>query len=133
VEHERYYHRYTIHTSLLQNELSHSSCSAGDALRDVSCERHFETHALKGFQHQDNPQNQSKEANEVQEERAKRESTPVATPAKPPAHAKDRTEHGLQDLQSEENDDGLRGVESHVRALVKEEKDQACDPPEHVA
>jgi hypothetical protein len=88
---------------------------------------------LKRFQHQENPQDQSKDANEVQEDRAKRERTPIATPANPPAHAKDRTEHGLQDLQTEENDYRLRGVESHVRALVDEEKDQACDPSEHVA
>jgi hypothetical protein len=110
-----------------------STGSAGKALGDVSCEWHLETHALKRFQHQDNPQNQSKEANEVQEERAQRERTPIAAPAKPPAYAKDRTECGLHNLQSEENDYGLRGVESHVRAPVKEEKDQACDPAQHVA
>jgi hypothetical protein len=116
-----------------QNVISCSTGSAGNALGDVSCQWHLETHALKRFQHQDNPQNQSKEANEVQEERAKRERTPIAAPAKPPAYAKDRTEHGLHNLQSEENDYGLRGVESHVRAPVKEEKDQACDPAQHVA
>ena len=87
-----------LRLGLLQKVISCSSCSAGEALGDVSCERHLETHALKRFQHQDNPQNQSKEANEVQEERAKRERTPIAAPAKPPAYAKDRTEHGLQDL-----------------------------------
>ena len=77
----------------------------------MSCQWHLETHALKRFQHQDNPQNQSKEANEIQEDCANRESPPLATPAKPPAHAKDWAEHGLQNLQSEENNYGLRGVE----------------------
>jgi hypothetical protein len=123
---------HTIH-SFRQNVISCSTGSTGNALGDVSCQWHLETHALKRFQHQDNPQNQSKEANEVQEERAKRERTPIAAPAKPPAYAKDRTEHGLHNLESEENDYGLRGVESHVRAPVKEEKDQACDPAQHVA
>ena len=122
-----------LRLGLLQKVISCSSCPAGEPLGDVSCERHLETHALKRFQHQDNPQNQSQETDEVQQECAKRESTPVATRAKPPAHAKDRPEQGLQNLQSQENDYRLRGMESHVRALVNEENDQACDPAEHVA
>ena len=48
-----------------ENVISCSTRSAGEALGDVSCQWHFETHALKRFQHEDNPQNQSKEANEV--------------------------------------------------------------------
>jgi len=51
--------------SFRQNVILCSTRSADEALGDVSCQWHLETHALKRFQHEDNPQNQSKEANEV--------------------------------------------------------------------
>jgi len=79
--------------------------------------------ALECLHHQDNPENQSEQADEVEETCASRESSPAAKSARPPMHAKDRAEDGLQNVEAEENNYGLRRVESHISPLVNEEKD----------
>jgi hypothetical protein len=47
-------------------------------------------HALECLQHQDNPENQSEQADEIEEKCASRESSPAAKSTRPPMHAKDR-------------------------------------------
>ena len=97
--------------------------SASEALGDVSRKRQLEMRALECLNHQDNPENQSEQVDEIEEKCASRESSPATKSASPPMHAKDRAQHGLQNVEAEENNYGLCRVESHISPLVNEEKD----------
>lgn len=92
--------------------------STGQALSDVARQRQLETHALKCFHHQYNPQNKTQQAQEVQKKGTEGEDAPIAESTKPPLHAEYRSKDGSQDVQAQENDYGLRCVESDVRTLV---------------
>ena len=79
-------------------QFRYSSGSACEPLGDLSCQRQLETYALECFDHQENPQNKTEQAQEIQQKHTQREGTPITDPAKPPAHAKNLPEQGAQNM-----------------------------------
>ena len=87
-------------SSQQQISLGKSNMSTGQALSDVARQRQLETHALKCFHHQYNPQNKTQQAQEVQKKGTEGEDAPIAESNKPPLHAEYRSKDGSQDVQA---------------------------------
>jgi hypothetical protein len=88
---------------------------------------------LVRFDHKENPQHQTHNADQT-DERPSRTSVPhMPESSVPPSNPERHAEYGLDDVEASERDDGLRGVEAYVRALINEKKNDARQPAEYVA
>jgi hypothetical protein len=111
----------------------YSNRSACESFSDVTGQRELEAHALKRFHHQHNPQHKTQETEDVQEQRTKAGDAPTAQSTEPPPHPKYSAQHGPQDVQAQKHDYRLRRMESDIRTLVDEKKNQAGNPAKDVA
>src|SRR6266550_7858942 len=103
-----------------------------EALCDSCRDRHLKLFALIGFYHEEDPENESNQADQAIQRGREPETAEPSQHETGPETEKD-TSYNADHKQPAENDHGLRGMKPHVRPLVDQEKDDPRDPAEDVA
>jgi len=87
---------------------------------------------LRSFNHQQNPKNERQKIEQFVEKYSQPKSAPAHSTEEKPEPKKVAEEY-QNDMESAEDDDGLRGVKSYERPLVDEKENQARYPTRDVA
>jgi|ERR1700674_1401212 len=101
-----------------------------DALRQVRDNRQLKSFALIGFDHQKNPENKRGQVDQVQEQDT---GSKKVKPARKQANPEKHPQGDGDDMETPEDNDGLRGMEFDERTFVDEKKDNAREPAQYIA
>src|SRR3970040_921229 len=92
---------------------------------EISGDRHAEFFALEGFHHQQNPEDQAREADHGRDQPGNGPGAHRGVAPEQKAEAENISENDLNNMQSAEYNDGLRGMEAYGGSLVNQQKDNS--------
>ena len=111
-------------------------CKVGS---DVSGDGDHEALPLVRLDHAHDPKDERQQSDQAEQHYSEAKAGEVAVSSKRaesserPAKAEHDCHHFVNDIQSAEGYDGLRGMEPHVRPFVDQVEDDAGEPSEHIA